>query len=305
MLMLTSILPLVHQRFPSAAVDIACSPISEEILRGNPYVRKLIPLQHLLYNRNNCSFWRKLTDFVGTLSNLIVAMHRERYDLCLNLRDAGGDLILWARIGGCRCVIGHDTGGCGALLDKACPWEEARHEVEHYLEVLQLLDIHSSLNGLSYELYPDENDRELVRELMAKRISGPFVVLHPGCGDPRKLMPAAFWASIASQCEADVTLVMTGSATERRLYDDIAAQTKRSIVCLTGLLSIRQLFLLYRNARNVYALDSLSAHVAACAGVPATIFWPEFHDVSQWRPLSAKIEIVEPGTSTLAGDRTQ
>ena len=133
MLMLTAVLPLLHERFPSAAMDIACSPLSAEILHGNPHIRKLLPLQHILYDRRKCSLLFKLTDFIRSLWQMLAVMRRERYDLCLNLRDAGGDLILWARIGGCRCVIGHDTGGCGPLLDKICPWEEGKHEVEHYL----------------------------------------------------------------------------------------------------------------------------------------------------------------------------
>ena len=295
MLMLTAVLPLLQKRFPSAAVDIACSPSSAEILRDNPRVRRLLPLKHILYNRSNSPLLSRLGDFIGSLFRLLVAMRRERYDLALNLRDAGGDLILWARIGGCRCVIGHDTGGCGPLLDKVCPWGEGKHEVEHYLEVLQPLEIHGSLDRLAYELYPDEADREYVDNLLAQQISGPFVVLHPGCGDARKLKPAAFWASLASRFGQDVTVVVTGSAAETALCSEIAALSDRRLVVLTGLLSIRQLFLLYRNARRVYALDSLSAHVAACSGVPLTIFWPEFHDVSQWRPLGGDIEITGQG----------
>ena len=295
MLMLTAVLPLLHERFPSAAVDIACSLSSAEILRDNPHVRRLLPLQHILYNRKNSPLLSRLADFIGSLFRLLVAMRRERYDLALNLRDAGGDLILWARIGGCRCVVGHDTGGFGPLLDKVCPWGEGKHEVEHYLEVLQPLEIPSTLDRLNYELFPAEADRAFVDGLLAQQISGPFVVLHPGCGDTRKLKPAAFWASLVSRFEKDVTVVVTGSAAETGLCSEIAALTDGKVVGLAGLLSIQQLFLLYRNAKRVYALDSLAGHVAACAGVPATIFWPEFHDVSQWRPLGGNIEIVEPG----------
>ena len=102
-------------------------------------------------------------------------------------------------------------------------------------EVLRLLDIHCPLKGLAYELYPDDADREYVGKLLTEQISGAFVVLHPGCGDARKLKPAVFWASLASRFEEDLTVVVTGSATEAGLCSEITALVDRNIVGLTGI----------------------------------------------------------------------
>jgi len=289
--MLTSIFPLLKVRFPEAVLDVLCGSWSLPVLENNPLVHNRIVLNHPAYNRGKISFARKLLDFFRGVGQTLKIMRRERYDLCLNLRDAGGDLILLARLGGCRHIIGHATGGCGPLLDAVVPWTEGCHEVEHYLELLRPLGVEASLAELHYEVFPSLADEAHVARIIKEYRLGPFVVLHPGCGDKRKLRSSNFWAEVIAGIDPALGVVVTGTDEEMPLFECIAGSSNRKIHALFGVLSIVQLFVLMRSSSAVYALDSLAAHLGAAAGVPTRVFWSDTNDPDQWRPLGVRVEI--------------
>jgi heptosyltransferase III len=291
LLLVTAILPLLAKRYPNAAIDLICGPWSEPIVANNLRLRRTIPLAHIAYNRGRRLFVRKLLDFLLDVGHILKIMHQERYELCLNLRDAGGDLNFLARLGGCRHIIGHATGGCGPLLDTIVPWAEGCHEVEHYLELLRPLGIEASLSDLHYELFPSLADEACVEQIVADNRLETFVLIHPGCGDKRKLRTSGFWVELIAGIDLASSVVVTGAAEEMPLFNDIAVESGRKLISLVGELSIAQLFLLMRKSSGVYALDSLAAHLGAASGVPTTVFWSDTNDPCQWRPLGANVEL--------------
>jgi heptosyltransferase-3 len=291
LLLFTAILPLLAKRYPDTAIDLLCGPWGEPIVVNNSRLRRTIPLAHIAYNRGRMSLVRKLLDFLRGVGHMLKVMHHERYDLCLNLRDAGGDLVVLARLGGCRHIVGHATGGCGPLLDTVVPWVEGCHEGEHYLELLRPLGITASLADLRYVLFPSPADEAFVAAILAEYRLESFVVLHPGCGDKRKLRSSDFWIEVVAGIDPDVSVVVTGTADEMPLFEEITVKADRTLIALLGGLSITQLFVLMRKAVKVYTLDSLAAHLGAAAGVPTRVFWSDTNDPVQWRPLGEQVEL--------------
>lgn len=291
LLMISAVLPFLRERYPEAAIDILCGSWGSSILQNNPAIRRLVKFDHIAYDRRRISACRKLLDFLLAVRQTVVRLLQERYDLCLNLRDAGGDLILLARLGGCRHVIGHATGGCGPLLDTVVPWNEGLHEAEHYLEVLRPLGVDAALADLVCRIFPQPDDHTAVAALLAEYHLDSFVVVHPGCGDRRKLRSAAFWAGIIDSLDPCFQVVITGTLDEEPLCREIEKLTSRPLHCMNGRLSVAQLYLLLDKAAALYALDSLAAHLGASAGIPTTVFWSETNDPGQWRPLGKKVEI--------------
>ncbi len=294
MLMLTSVLPLIRERYRDADIDIVCGAWALPVLENNPFIRKRIVLNHPAYNRGNLSLYRKLADFIRTLVGTLRALRRERYDLCLNFRDAGGDLILLARLGNCRFIAGHRTGGFGPLLDAVADWREGVHEVAHYLEVAGLVGVGAPLEGLSYALYPGTEDHACVEAVLERYGLTDFVAIHPGSGDKRKLRDGNFWGRVVRDAGEHCRVTVTGSRDEGRFFTEVAAVAGSDLVDLTGAFTIPQLLVFFRKARHVYTLDSLAAHIAALSGRKATVFWNDLNDAEQWRPLGRNIEVVYP-----------
>lgn len=291
LLMLTSVLPLLTERYPQASVDLLCGPWGTAVLSDNPSIRKIVKFGHLLYDRRTVSPFRKLLDFCKSVGHTVKQMRGERYDLCLNFRDAGGDLILLARVGGCRHIIGHGTGGLRSLLDTEVKWSEGVHEVQHYLEVLKPLGIDASLDGLHYMLFPQQSDHERVNCLLRQHRLESFVVIHPGSGDVRKLRPVSFWADLVEGVDASFQVVFTGTKDEEHICADICRHTGRKILSLAGQMTVVQLCLFMQKSAGIHALDSLAAHLGAAAGVNTVVYWSQTNDPGQWRPLGGKVEL--------------
>lgn len=293
LLLTTSIFPLVAARYPQASIDLLCGSWGKDLVAGNSALRNIICLDHPAYNRSSLSTFRKHLDFWRSLMHIIKNLRQERYDLCLNLRDAGGDLILLARAGNCRHVIGHATGGFGALLDTVVQWKEGKHEAEHYLELLEPLGIRGALADLRYGLSSSPEDERAVDALLASRGVTSFVVIHPGSGDRRKLRSGRFWKSVIEQLPDNCRVVVTGTASERPLYEEMAAVAGRDLISLMGECTVARLLVLFRRAEKIYALDSLAAHLGAAAGAKTVVFWSSTNDPAQWRPLGDQVELVE------------
>jgi ADP-heptose:LPS heptosyltransferase len=293
LLLTTVIFPLVAARYPGVAIDLLCGSWGKAIVGGNRYLRNTICLEHPLYNRSQHPLFWKLLDFWQSLMHTIKILRRERYDLCLNLRDAGGDLILLARVGNCQHIIGHATGGLGAFLDTVVPWRDGRHEAEHYLEVLEPLEIKAELADLRYGFSPLTADEHVVEALLVRKQLRPFAVIHPGSGDKRKLRSGHFWKSVIAEIPGSCRIVITGTGAELPLYEEIAATTDREVVSLMGAFTVAQLLVLFRSAEIVYTLDSLAAHLGGAAGVKTVVFWSTTNDPQQWRPLGDQVVVVE------------
>jgi len=294
MLMLTSVVPLIKNRYKDADIDIVCGAWALPVLENNPFIRKRIVLNHPAYNRGSLSFFRKLADFFKTLVSTLKTLRRERYDLCLNFRDAGGDLVLLARLGNCRFIAGHCTGGFGPLIDAVADWREGVHEVAHYLEVAGMVGVGAPLKGLRYELYPGKEDYAFVEAVLERFGLTDFVAIHPGSGDKRKLRDGNFWARVVRNVDDRSRVAITGSKEEGRFFAEIAAAAGEGLSDLTGAFTILQLLVFFQRARHVYTLDSLAAHIAALSGTKATVFWNDLNDAEQWRPLGDNIEVVYP-----------
>lgn len=289
LLMLSSVLPLLKQRYPAAKLDVACQQVSAEILKDNPHIQKCVTLEHPLYLRTK----QGVVASIASLFSTVRALKKENYDLCLNMRDAAGDLILLARWGGCACIVGHATGGFGPFLDVVAPWREGKHEVEHYLEVLETIGINASITDCGYELYHTPEDVIFVERMIERFHKHPFVIIHPGSGDVRKLNDPIEWIKIVTEVPENTCIAITGTRNEQKLFEEISRLVTRPLIDLTGELSIHQLALLFGKAAHVYALDSLAAHLAAFSGVPATVYWPDFNDLNQWRPLGGFVKIIK------------
>ncbi|MEO5358058.1 MAG: glycosyltransferase family 9 protein [Nitrospirae bacterium YQR-1] len=289
-LMMTSILPFIKNTYPFCRIDVICGSWSVEILTGNHYIRKIIQLDHFMLNRDKVSFPAKFLRHTYGFLKALAMLRYEKYDAAFVLRAYGGNLITLLRLGGVKYIAGHPTGGFSALLDSKAVWRAGVHEVEHYLEVLRAAGIAGDANRFRYELYTEEAEEARVAKLIDSEIGGPFVVIHPGAGDRRKLLPAKSWTGIIEKIDMKYSVVFTGTSSEMPYFSEI--QRKRDAVNLMGKLNIKELYLLYKRAACVFTVESLSAHIGACAGVKTIVFCGGINDIAQWRPLGDNVVII-------------
>ena len=195
MLLLTSIVPLIHDKYPQAVIDIVGNKWNLSILENNPHVRNRYVVNHYTHNRDKISKLGKKWLFLKSYFTAIQKMKNQEYDLCLVMRAFGNNLISFTKFMKCHYTIGHGTGGLGALLDEVVQWKEGVHEAEHFLEVLRPLGISAALKDLRYELYPSHLTMKKIDGIWNKLFTrGERVaIVHPGSGNPQKTLSDDQW----------------------------------------------------------------------------------------------------------------
>ncbi len=96
-----------------------------------------------------------------------------------------------------------------------------------------------------------------------------FVVIHPGSGGSALDWPISSYAQLAARLyeELDVEIVVTGSAAESRLVDQIVEQSDGPILRLDGQLSIKELGALLLRASLQISNSTGPLHLAVALGV--------------------------------------
>jgi ADP-heptose:LPS heptosyltransferase len=209
------------------------------------------------------------------------------------MRAYGNNLISFAKFVKCRYIIGHRTGGLGALLDEVVQWKEGVHEVEHFLEVLRPLGISAAIKDLHYELYPSRLTMEKVSILWNKLFTkGEHVaIVHPGAGDPKRTLSVEQWESCINFLEnKGYHVTITGISEENMLAQEIASPT---CTVLCGMLNVMELACFFRMASLVVTVETLAAHLGGWSGARTIAFYGGVNDTRQWKPLGENVVVVD------------
>lgn len=283
-LLSTAVLPIIKSRYPNATCDYLAGPWSRAVLGAYPEIRKIWYVRHAQLNRKD-NFVKKWLVFWKDLIEVIPRVREERYDLILNLRAFGGNLVFANALMGGKFLAGHATGGGGRLLDRKAEWIPHRHEVEHYAEVLALIGIQTNLDDLKPQT-PNFKSTFHVGQLPER-----FFAVHPGAGTPNKKLPIALWNEILRS--TDLPIVVCGSSDDKRWLAEVSFPNGQPVIDLVDQLQISDLFAVLNRAEIFHALDSFPAHLASVTRCPQIkAHFLRCSDPEQWRPLGNAVQIV-------------
>jgi ADP-heptose:LPS heptosyltransferase len=100
--------------------------------------------------------------------------------------------------------------------------------------------------------------------------SRPLIVVHPGATAPSRRYPPEKFAEAIRRIHqaADVRFIITGSADEGALADEIQTLAGVPVQCLAGRLNLEELAALLSYAAVLLVNNTGPAHVAAAMGTP-------------------------------------
>lgn len=215
--------------------------------------------------------WRETSDFLRRL-------RKGRYDLVIDLQGLlRSGLFSW--LSGCRVRIGLQEAREGARLfyTHTAPMPTSAYILDIYDALLKMLGF--SIEPLCFPLHSRQQDREAVAALL--RTDGaanrPYAILAVGSAHPRKCWPAERFAQVAAflHRQAGLAVVLSGSAGERPLAEQIKDAAGVPASVLAGRTSIPQLTALLEGAAVVIGNDTGPTHLAAALNVPTVmIFGP-------------------------------
>jgi len=287
-LLLTSVLPLIQKKYPDAKIDIVIGSWSRVILKNNPCINKIYEVDHFRLNRSKKSFFIKFKKFLKDFFIVLKQIKKEKYDICINFRSYGDNLIILQLLSQAKYNIAFGSAGFGGFLDCEVNYKKGKHEVEYFLELLNQIGIKEIKENLQSFIYISNEDKHYVQEVLSKNNleNKEFIIIHPGSGDKNKLKDTAFWKQLINKI--DKKIVFCGTKDEKYLIKDLV---EKNSINLMGVFSISQLIEFYKYAKIIYTVDSLAGHLASMINVPTVSFYSDFTDTNRWRPIGKNVRV--------------
>lgn len=260
----------LRDRWPGASVSVVT------LAANAPLVRDLADRVHLLRADGLLRLTRDLV-------RCVVALRRERADLCVDFEQFSTAGVLLARCAGVVQRVGFESGARGrdACLSAVVPFRRDVHASRSFRDLVEAAGVPPA----AYEaggLEPSDAGRAEVRRLLGPASgagasgatddasASALVVLHPGSGDnfPGRRWSSSGFAAVARHATTryGARVVVTGSASEAALCEEIARAG--GATSLAGRLSLDGLVALLDEAAVLVANDTGPVHLASALHRP-------------------------------------
>lgn len=260
----------LHERFPRARIDLLTLPHTAPIPRQFPFVSEVYTL-----DTNMIRIPRNLLrrDTYRAFIDMGLTLRRNHYDLCLSL--FGLMASIWAFISGAHQRIGYKRESYPYMFTDPLPgrrFDRRRHEIRWDLDLAARAGASGDWRTPTLRALPDAQAR--VAALLAAHGVGSrdcLVGIHGGAvNGSAKRWPAMHWAALADRLieRRGVKVVLTGSANERHVADDIRGRMRQAPIVLTGETDIDELLAVLARSDLVISGDSGPLHMAVALGRP-------------------------------------
>lgn len=258
----------LRRAYPGAQIDMLVGPASGELLEDCPYIDNLIYFdttkKHKYENTGNekKSFW----DYVSQL-------RKEKYNKAYVLKRSLSSALL-TFFAGIKFRIGFDTEKRGFLLTKKVPYDNKKHEIECFLDVLRADDL--PVNDDYLENWIDPAASAKVNEIFRDRRinNSPKVIIHATSGNVNKQWPNKYFARVIEHLanQKHSQIFYTGTASDKAVYEEIHSHLNSPLyikpVNLCGELNLKESSALTKMMDLMVGCDSGNLHIAASLGVP-------------------------------------
>jgi heptosyltransferase-2 len=276
----TALAEKLHQHHPDASIDFLLRKGNEDLLKGHPFMRKVI-------------VWDKKKGKLKNLFAIIRQVRGTRYDQVINVhRFASSGLI--TLFSGAKVKVGFDKNPFSFAFTRRKKHILAKgiHEVQRNQTLIEeITDAIPAKPGL----YPSKMDEEnLIRYSRQEGVAIPYLCIAPASVWFTKQFPREKWIAFLDQLSPRLAVYLLGGPGDREYCEFIQRTTTRpGVMNLAGKLSFLESAALMRNALMNYVNDSAPLHLASAVNAPVTaVFCSTVTDFG-FGPLSDKSFVVE------------
>ncbi|MBT5875924.1 MAG: glycosyltransferase family 9 protein [Candidatus Latescibacteria bacterium] len=173
-----------------------------------------------------------------------------------------------------------------------------RHESDYCLDLVRAMDI--AIDPCKPHVFLTSKEKAAAAALIVSKglRSRPIIGLHPGNGNNAPNWSAKRYGELARLLfeRYEVPLIVTGSAKEQPLAEEIIDASGIPIISLVGALSLRELMGVIGEMDLLVSSSTGPMHLAAALDVPTTsLFCPQpGRSPERWAPVSDKSCILLP-----------
>ncbi len=269
----TALIESLHDKFSGAKIDFVVRKGNEQLLQGNPLLRKV-----LIFDKS-----RKFINLI----KLILRIRQCRYDLVINVQRFATTGIMTA-LSGAKSTIGFDKNPLSFLFSRKVSHRmDGLHEISRNHSLIEFM---VGKEGKRPRLYPLPHHFEKVKAFK----TDPYITVSPASVWFTKQFPAEKWIEFLAIVPDQFKIFLLGASADRVLCDSIAMGVpSRSVTNLSGELVMLESAALMNDAHMNYVNDSAPMHLASALNAPVTAVYCSTAPSFGFGPLSDKSFVVE------------
>lgn len=287
-LLSTPVIKALRDNYPNAYIAMMVSPYAKDIVKGNPYLDKVI-----IYDKNHKhKSWLRSIKFALNLK-------KERFDLVIILHPTNR-VHLVTFFAGIPRRIGYDRKLGILLTDRIKHTKQLgeKHELEYNLDLVRYLGIESQDKSLFMPIKPESEkwvselfDREGIKD------TDRLLTLHPGASCPSKIWPQERFAKVCDRLveKYGFKVLIIAGPKDTKIAQALSKNIHYPAINLAGRTSVSQLASILKRCQLFISNDSGPVHIASAVGTPViSIFGRNQKGLSpkRWRPVGKKDRIL-------------
>ncbi len=297
-LILSYTFPLIQRRYPNARIDILAGSWCDPIWKDNPYIRRVIHLNHVGTSRRPLSKLQKWKDFWQTTKSAVKTLRDTVYDYSVDVRFSDSPMHFILPYINVRRKIGYGTRGFGGLLDDEFFMPDAEvHNFDLILTLLKPMGIEADLRTVEpYFFHPPESLSQLWAKFSRPVPAYKPILICPESGDPVRMLSIDYWCQLVTRLlqESPNPLVFSGQKSfTSELYERVRATNptaENRLISAVGTSTLQDMASLSEHAQAAFTLDSLPMHLC-CLGCPTLSLQKNGMGI-QFFPISSKPTLV-------------
>lgn len=267
-------------------------PVAHIALAGLPWATGFVKRFHLYLDE-----WLPFPGYPGLpeqavneerIAAFTAQMRARKIDLALQMQGNGSVVNKMMQHWGAAITAGfreqqdHDSDPCWFMV-----YPDKLNEIHRHLELMNFLGIPLAGEELEFPLL--EEDVTAFRELIFPFERKTYICIHPGSNDANRRWPAAAFAALADQHAADgYNVVITGTAGETMLAEQVQQNMQYPAVNLAGKTTLGSMAVLVKEARALFSNCTGVSHLAAAMKTPSVIISMD-GEPERWAPLNKKL----------------
>lgn len=284
----TAAIRRLKEQNKNISVGFVAGSWAKNVLVGHPGVDRVFIVDHWRLNRAHVSTVKKIWRYFCTWLDVRKLLLAEGYDAGVLLNSFSPNLagLLW--LSKIPVRVGYVSSGMSPLLTDVLPKPQSVvSEQMIQLKLVELLGIYGeSANWLSTSSnIPTKNQN-------SRKEKSPFIVLHPGTGNPAKSWSLEGWIELAEYLEGlGWQLVLTGQGSaEYELAKAIEIRT--NCVNLVNKLTWDDWIETLAEATVVVGLDSAVGHICESIYTPFVGIYSGIGALRRWAPQGKTVKIL-------------
>jgi heptosyltransferase-2 len=257
----TPVIKALREAYPTAFMSMMVSPLTKDIVEGNPYLDKVI-----IYDKEgrHKSWWGSM--------QFAYELRKKRFDLALVLHPTNR-VHLVTFFAGIPRRVGYNR-KLGVLLTDRIRHTKQRgekHESEYNLDLVRSLGIEPKCTSLFVPMAPDA-EKWVEGLFFQKGIkdTDKLLVIHPGASCLSKIWPNERFAHVAERLadKYGFKIFIVAGPKDKALAEGMIKNMHHAATNLAGKISLRQLTSLLRHSHLFISNDSGPVHIASALDLP-------------------------------------